>query len=164
MHAFDYTAIDFLIAFHDFGVINRSQPWARQGCRYASLVGLGLEGSPLRSGQTLPCRVFMGLHGRFGGRKQSRWLRIADGFAVWASAINTRSAKPNSRSAWLQSPQLQRALTLLSLRGDPQTARCSWPMFDFAADATPIPWLRGECDLGSWAKPLFNKKPRSRSA
>jgi|SRR6516162_368068 len=57
MHAFDYTAVDFLIALHDFGVINRSQ---------LLLVGLGLEGSPLRSGQTLPCRVFMGLHGRFG--------------------------------------------------------------------------------------------------
>jgi len=62
MHAFDYTAVDFLIALHDFGVINRSQ---------LLLVGLGLEGSPLRSGQTLPCRVFMGLHGRFGDESKA---------------------------------------------------------------------------------------------
>src|SRR6516164_9408863 len=46
MHAFDYTAVDFLIALHDFGVINRSQ---------LLLVGLGLKGAP--SGPVKPCHA-----------------------------------------------------------------------------------------------------------
>jgi len=62
-----------------------------------------------------------------------------------AKALNTRSSKSNSRSAWLPSPPRWKALRLPSPRGDLQTSRPSWSLSGFKNW-----WLLWPQALGAW--------------